>query len=82
MMEEEHLDPLVRIINEAIQTGKVEREMNRSLLRPLAKTDQGLADLNKTRPIALMESILKITKRIIFGRVMEVIKEHDMLRSE
>ena len=82
MLSDEHLQPLVRIINNMIESGTVEPEMNRALLRPLAKTDQGLADLAKTRPIALMEAILKLTERVIFSRVMIVIKEHDMLRCE
>jgi ribonuclease HI/exonuclease III len=82
MLKDEHLGPLVNIVAATIATGTVEQEMNRSLLRPLAKTDQGLADLGKTRPIALMEAILKITERVIFTRVMIVINEHDMLRCE
>jgi len=44
--------------------------------------EEGLADLGKTRPIALMETGLKLLERIMFTRVMDVIKEHNMLRSE
>ncbi len=82
MLRDEHLAPLVNIVADTIESGNVDQEMNRSLLRPLAKTDQGLADLGKTRPIALMEAILKVTERVIFTRVMEVIRDHDMLRCE
>ena len=48
--------PLINIVNDSIDGKPIKQEMNRALLRPLAKTDQGLADLGKTRPIALMEA--------------------------
>ena len=82
MMTKEQLKPLLDIINEALESGKVERGMNLGLLRLLPKTEEGLADLGKTRPIALMEAALKLLERIMFTRVMEIIKEHDMLRGE
>ena len=82
MLDDEHLQPIVDIVNEVMTTGKVESEINKSLLRPLPKTDQGLADLSKTRPIALMEALLKLTERIVFSRVMGVIVDHKMLRPE
>jgi ribonuclease HI len=81
-MEDEHLEPLVKIINKAMTTGKVEDEINKALLRPLPKTDQGLAELSKTRPIALMETIMKLIEKIIFDRIIGVLDEHNMLRKE
>ena len=82
MLTDEHLGPLVEILNRALESAKVEQEMNRSLLRPLPKTDQGLADLAKTRPIALMETALKVLERIIYSRVMKVVQTQAMLRKE
>jgi hypothetical protein len=82
MLTDDQLEPILQLINDAMSSGKVEEEMNRSLIRPLPKTDQGLSDLSKTRPIALMETLLKILERIIFSRVMGVMTEHGMLRME
>ena len=81
-MDEEHLDPLVEIVNKALRTGTVEKEINRALMRPLPKTDQGLAELEKTRPIALMENILKLIEKVMFDRIIKVIEEQGMLRKE
>jgi hypothetical protein len=81
-IDKEHLNPLVHIMNEINRTGKVPTEINRTLLKPLPKTDKGLSDLSLTRPIALMETLLKIYERIIFGRIMNVITKHKMLREE
>ena len=55
------------------------RVLNRSLLRPLPKTDAGLADLALTRPIALMEVLGKLFEKILFDRILKVILKHDML---
>ena len=55
------------------------RVLNRSLLRPLPKTDAGLADLALTRPIALMEVLGKLFEKILFDRILKVILEHEML---
>jgi len=53
--------------------------MNRSLLRPLPKTDAGLADLALTRPIALMEVVGKVFEKIVFDRILKVLVGHEML---
>ena len=82
MLQEELLEPIAEIVNQSLEGKEIDPEMNKTLLRPLAKTDQGLADLGKMRPIALMEAIMKILERVIFTRIMTVIKEHDMLRAE
>ncbi len=81
-MDKEHLGHIVHIMNEITRTGKVPTEINRPLLKPLPKTDKGLNALSLTRPIALMETILKLYERIIFGRVLDVITRHKMLREE
>jgi ribonuclease HI len=81
-MEDHHLSPLVDIINKTLETGRVEQEVNKALMRPLPKTDKGLAELAKTRPIALMETILKITEKIIFDRITKVLNGQGMLRKE
>ena len=55
---------------------------NMTLLRPLPKTEAGLYDISKTRPIALMEVILKLLERVVFSRINAVIDNNSMLRSE
>ena len=82
MLTDDQLVPLLDIINKALSTGRIERDLNKGLLRLLPKTEEGLADLTKTRPIALMEAGLKLLERIMFTRIMAVIKEHKMLRAE
>ena len=39
-------------------------------------------DISKTRPIALMEVILKLLERVIFTRINKVIDDNTMLKSE
>ena len=67
-VEEEHLGPLLATLQQCLATGKVPAEMNRSKLKPIPKTDKGLSDLGKTRPIALMEVTLKLYEKILFKR--------------
>ena len=55
---------------------------NKTVLRPLPKSEAGLYDISKTRPIALMEVILKLLERVIFTRINKVIDDNNMLRSE
>ena len=55
------------------------KELNRSLLRPLPKTDAGLANLALTRPIALMEVIGKLFEKILMDRILSVLVEQKML---
>ena len=82
IMKNEHLQPLVSIINRSLETGQVEKEINRALMRPLPKSEEGLADLNKTRPIALMETILKLIEKILFDRITTILTEQGMIRKE
>ena len=45
---------LARLFNGFLEVGRVPDSMNTALLRLLPKTEEGLSDLDKTRPIALM----------------------------
>ena len=81
-LSDDNLEPFRDIVNRALAGGDIEADMNKSLLRPIPKTEAGLADLAKTRPIALMEVMLKLHEAILFSRIMDVVKKHDMLRSE
>ena len=67
-----------------VSGGEVSLSWNETILRPLPKTEApaGLYDINKTRPIALMEVALKLMERVIFSRINKVIDDNTMLREE
>ena len=53
-----------------IYISKVNSEAGtRARKRSLPKTDAGLYDMNKVRPIALMEIMLKLLERILFTKI-------------
>jgi ribonuclease HI len=81
-MSDENMDRVRLTINRHIAGEPIPATWNMSLLRPLPKTDAGLSDLAKTRPIALMETILKLMERILFTRITTVTEKHKMLREE
>ena len=70
-MEAEHLQPIADLMQHCLDTGEVPNEMNRALMKPLPKTDAGLSNLSLTRPIVLMETILKVYERILFERIVQ-----------
>ena len=77
------MERLVGTMNGIMTEGKqVPESWNMTLLRPLPKTEAGLYDISKTRPIALMEVILKLLERVVFSRINSVIDDNNMLRSE
>ena len=83
LMSEEKLERPVETMNDIITGGEqVPESWNKTLLRPLPKTEAGLYDISKTRPIALMEVILKLLERVVFSRINSVIDDNDMLRGE
>jgi hypothetical protein len=67
------------VFNTWFTKGEVPDEINTAILRLLPKTPNGLSDLNATRPIALMESILKVYEHIVIGRVASTLHSHDIL---
>jgi len=73
------LSPLVVLFNKFLEERRVPDEMNVALLRLLPKTEDGLADLDKTRPIALLETVGKLYERVIIQRVMAAFASHDIL---
>ena len=83
LMSDENLERLVETMNGIMTKGKqVPESWNLTLLRPLPKTEAGLHDISKTRPIALMEVVLKLLERVVFSRINSVIDDNDMLRGE
>ena len=79
---EEHLEPLLTMLRRCMADGTVPPEMNRTKLRPIQKTDKGLSDLSKTRPIALMEVTLKLYEKILFKSIGMVLRTNRMLRDD
>ena len=57
------------MFNEFLSDRRIPDEMNTAILRLLPKTEAGLSDLDKTRPIALMETLCKLYERVIITRV-------------
>ena len=68
-----------QMFNQWIKWGEVPDTLNTALMRLLPKTDGGLDDLNKVRPIALMENIMKVFERILIGRVTTALLDNDVL---
>ena len=74
-----NMAPVVRTFNTYLQTRRIPDDQLQALLRLLPKTDQGLSDLDKTRPIALLETLTKLYERIIITRVTRMLVDVEAL---
>ena len=82
-MDDENLERIADSMNKMILGGRqVPATWNTTVLRPLPKSEAGLYDISKTRPIALMEVILKLLERVIFSRINKDIDDNTVLLSE
>ena len=79
ILDDDNILTLTNVFNTWFSKGEVPDEMNTAILRLLPKTPNGLSDLNATRPIALMESILKVYEHIVIGRVASTLHSHHIL---
>jgi len=68
LLDDENILTLTNVFNTWFTKGEVPDEIKTAILRLLPKTPNGLSDLNATRPIALMESILKVYEHIVRNR--------------
>ena len=82
VMDSANLEKIADAMNKVMRGEQVPKSWNRSLLRPLPKTEAGLYDMNKVRPIALMEIMLKLLERVLFTRIEKVVMDNSMLREE
>ena len=82
VMDLDNLEKIADAMNKVMRGEQVPKSWNRSMLWPLPKTDAGLHDMNKVRPIALMEIILKLLERVLFARIEKVVMDNTMLREE
>ena len=73
------LEHVAELFDQCLREGHIPDEMNCALMTLLPKTSEGLSNLSKTRPIALMEILTKVYERIIMGRIVKVLEEHKML---
>ena len=78
-LDDTNLGPILQLMQECLEDREIPRELNRSMIRALPKTENGLADMNLTRPIALMEALGKLFERILFDRIVNILGEHDMI---
>ena len=78
-LDDENLKPIVRLMQECMDNRGLPPEMNRSMIRPLPKTEAGLTNLALTRPVALMEVLAKLFERVLFERIVGVLVGHNML---
>ena len=82
-MDDGNLERITESVDKIILGGrKVPATRNKTVLRPLSKSEVGLYDISNTRPIALMEMILKLLERVTFMRIKKVTDDNNMLRSE
>ncbi len=78
-LDDVNLQPILTLMRQCLHDRALPKELNRSMIRALPKTDQGLAEMCMTRPIALMESLGKLFERILFNRIVKVLAENDMI---
>ena len=78
-MAAENIGVRTDMFNKFLTEQRIPDEMNTAMIRLLPKTDAGLSDLDKTRPIVLMETPGKLYDRVIIGRVMEAIDKYDII---
>ena len=70
---------LLQLLDDCRKSGEFPSHANAGLMWLLPKGEAGKKDLNKTRPIALMETVAKIYERLWYNRIIAVITAHDML---
>ena len=78
-MAAENISVLTDMFNKFLTERRIPDEMNTAMIRLLPKTDAGLSDLDKTRPIVLMETLGKLYERVIIGRIMKAIDQYDII---
>ena len=78
-MAAENIGVLTDMFNKFLTERRIPDEMNTAMIRLLPKTDAGLSDLDKTRPIVLMETLGKLYERVIICRVMKAIDKCDII---
>ena len=79
LLDDDNLEIVCSIFEVFRKTRRIPDELNCALLRLLPKTAAGLSDLDKTRPITLIETLTKLYERVIIMRVTERLMRHGVL---
>ena len=79
MLGKPGLEGIRTLFNRCLEENTIPNCINTATMCLLPKTEAGLDDLNKVRPIALMENITKIFERIVIGRITEDIQKGGLL---
>ena len=80
LAESDECTEVIRQMFEAWKCGgQVPDCLNTALMKLLPKTENGLEDLTKVRPIALMEVIVKVFERVLMARVVQVLIDNEVL---
>ena len=79
MLGPDSISAIAEMFNKFKDLRRIPDDMNTAMLRLLPKTDQGLANLAKVRPIALMETLGKLYERTIISRITGAIDKFKIL---
>jgi exonuclease III len=80
-MKESSLDFLVSLFNKIIDTSVTPQEWSIGKLFPIPKPNDWQKDINKTRPITLLETCRKIFTKIITKRLSKVMIDNPILNA-
>src|SRR6185369_13369464 len=71
---------ITKLFNQIITLGRMPKEWKRANIIPIPKaTDWGM-DIDKTRPITLLETLRKIFTKILTNRIEEICRKSDILK--
>ena len=77
-LDEETIDILVEALNNSLNGGSLPTNWFKLLIRPLSKKPGAL----ETRPISLMESLLKLLDKSFNQHLLSVSEEHELISSK
>jgi len=75
---EGHLEEVCEFLNQRLPEGRIPDNMNTAHIRLLPKTEAGF-QMDKTRPIVLMETLAKLYERIIITRITSTLDKNQVL---
>ena len=68
------------LLNECLRHEDIPTSWKQSLIIPIPKTTEFTGDLDKLRPIALLETSRKVLSAVLTRRLRQVIEQHQVLR--
>ena len=79
LLGKDQIQPLVDFYNVCLEKGEIPDSINHAMITLLPKTEDGLANVDKTRPINLMENVVKVYERIIMNRIVGGLMRHNKI---